>query len=99
MKKIIFMTILIIMMFMAIFTCYAADLYIWTDENGVKQITDTPPALGKAKGKVEKDSGLQDNSQTIEYSQKKSAVTNDNSSKSESNVAQPEVGKNKEEPR
>jgi hypothetical protein len=97
MKKIIFTTILIIMMFIAIFTCYAADLYIWTDANGVKQITDTPPALGQAKGKVEKDSGLQNNSQAIENSQKKNAVTNDNSSKSESNVAQPEVGKNNEE--
>jgi hypothetical protein len=99
MKKIIFMITLIIIMFMAIFTCYAAELYLWTDANGVQQITDTPPPPRMAKGKVEKDSDRLDNPQTIENSQKKNAITNDRSSNSESNVAQPEVGKNNEEQR
>jgi hypothetical protein len=97
MKKIIFTITLIIIMFMTIFTCYANDLYLWTDESGVKHITNTPPPPGKAKGEVKKDSDRRDNSQAIENSQIKNAVTNDHSSKSESNVAQPEVGKNKEE--
>ncbi len=53
MKRLMFLSIIILILICAALPIGAGELYIWTDENGVKQITSTPPPA-KIKSKVER---------------------------------------------
>lgn len=55
---------------------FAGEIYIWTDKNGIKHITDTPPPA-KTKGKVERESYRQETPAEIEAWKQKQAEAAD----------------------
>jgi hypothetical protein len=74
MKQLIYLLTILVMC--AVWPCYAGEVYIWTNAEGIKQITDTPPPES-VKGKVEKETSRRDAPHEIENWQRKNKAAVD----------------------
>lgn len=74
MKQLIYLLTILVMC--AVWPCYAGEVYIWTNAEGIKQITDTPPPES-VKGKVEKETSRRDAPHEIANWQRKNKAAVD----------------------
>jgi len=86
--------VILLMILLIASPAISGELYIWTDANGRKQITDTPPV--DAKGKVEKDSFRRDDPQEIEAWQRKNDAAIDAKIQEQERIQEQNAAKNKQ---